>query len=111
MLHRLNIQHCTNTTGNGFQHLTKCSTLQVTVACNILNEWPIAIVADTHMLCLQELSLNGVLLHTLKKERAGLLLVILEVTRDQGLVALDISGKGLGFEAATLIAAFLHSNR
>ena len=63
------------------------------------------------MLCLQELSLNGVLLHTLKEERAGLLLVILEVTTDQGLMSLDISGNGLAFEEASLIAAFLHSNR
>ena len=82
------------------------------VACSdILNEWPIVILVDTHMLCLQELSLNGVLLHTLKEERAGLLLVILEVTRDQCLVSLDISGNGLAFEEASLVAAFLHSNR
>ena len=55
--------------------------------------------------------MNGVLLHTLKEERAGLLLVILEVTREQDLMSLDISGNSLGFEEATLIAAFLHSNR
>ena len=59
----------------------------------------------------QELSLNGVLMHTAKEERAGLLLVILEVTRDQGLIALDISGNSLGFEEASLVAAFLPTNR
>ena len=82
------------------------------VACSgILNEWPITILIYSHMLCLQELSLNGVLMHTLKEERAGLLLVILEVTRDQCLVSLDISGNGLAFEEASLVATFLHSNR
>ena len=95
----------------GSSTLPSATPCKSVACCDNFNKWPVAILVDTHMLCLQELSLNGVLLHTLKEEREGLLLVILEVTRDQGLISLDISGNGLGLEGASLVAGFLHSNR
>jgi len=64
-------------------------------------------VAGTHISYFQELSLNGVLLHTQKEERAELLLCILEITRDQGLIALDVSGNRLRVEEWSLVASFL----